>query len=90
MGCSRGQRESRRRGRPLSTAAPLESPYDPCYHLACDTLANVNTTAIDQMSDAIAYAVLAFAQNTEGVNGERGKGNFKPGKLERDNDRLAA
>ena len=64
--------------------------YDPCYHLACDTLANVNTTAVDQMSDAVAYAVLAFAQNTEGVNGERGKGNFAPSKLQRDNDRLAA
>ena len=64
--------------------------YDPCYHLACDTLANVNTTALDQMSDAVAYAVLAFAQNTEGVNGERGKGNFTPGKLERDNELVAA
>ena len=64
--------------------------YDPCYHLACDTLANVNTTVVDQMSDAVAYAVLAFAQNTEGVNGERGKGNFAPSKLERDNDRSAA
>ncbi len=43
--------------------------YDPCYHEPCDTLANVNLQAIDQMSDAVAFAVLTFAQSTEGVNG---------------------
>ena len=53
-------------------------PYDHCYHEACDTIANVNVTAIDQMSDAVAYSVITFAQNTEGVNGVKGKGNFKP------------
>ena len=53
-------------------------PYDHCYHQACDTIANVNVTAIDQMSDAVAYSVITFAQNTEGVNGVKGKGNFKP------------
>ena len=57
------------------------APYDPCYHEACDTVANVNITAIDQMSDAVAFSVITFAQNTEGVNGERGKGNFQPRKL---------
>lgn len=51
--------------------------YDPCYHLRCDTFANNNDTALDVNSDAIAYAVLQFAMNTEVVNGERGKGNFK-------------
>jgi Zn-dependent M28 family amino/carboxypeptidase len=60
------------------------APYDPCYHQACDTLANVNTTVVDQMADAVAYAVLTLAMNTEGVNGERGKGNFKPSKVERE------
>ena len=53
-------------------------PYDHCYHEPCDTIANVNVTAIDQMSDAVAYSVITFAQNTEGVNGVKGKGNFKP------------
>jgi Zn-dependent M28 family amino/carboxypeptidase len=57
-------------------------PYDVCYHQPCDTIANVNVTAIDQMSDAAAFAVITFAQNTEGVNGEKGKGNFKPKKLD--------
>jgi Zn-dependent M28 family amino/carboxypeptidase len=51
--------------------------YDPCYHLACDTFANVNLTALDTNSDAIAYAVLQYAMNTSDVNGVKGKGNFK-------------
>jgi len=51
--------------------------YDPCYHLACDTYANNNDVALDVNSDAIAYAVLQYAMNTEDVNGVRGKGNFQ-------------
>ncbi|MCG8352455.1 MAG: M20/M25/M40 family metallo-hydrolase [Chloroflexales bacterium] len=35
--------------------------FDKCYHRACDTLENVNLTALDQMSDAAAHAVLTFA-----------------------------
>ncbi len=35
--------------------------YDPCYHAACDTLGNVNATALDQFSDAAAHAVAAMA-----------------------------
>jgi len=57
--------------------------YDPCYHQACDTIANVNNTALDQMSDAAAHTTITLAQNTVTVNGVRGKGNFKP-KRERD------
>jgi Zn-dependent M28 family amino/carboxypeptidase len=52
--------------------------YDPCYHLACDTYANVNLHALDVNSDAIAYAVLQYGMNTSDVNGVRGKGNFTP------------
>jgi aminopeptidase Y len=52
--------------------------YDPCYHLACDTFANNSDTALDANSDAVAYATLQFAMSTEAVNGQRGKGNFKP------------
>jgi Zn-dependent M28 family amino/carboxypeptidase len=36
--------------------------YDPCYHLACDTFNNNSLTALDQMSDAIAHAVLYFSK----------------------------
>ena len=52
--------------------------YDPCYHLACDTYANNNDTALDVNSDAIAFAVLQYGMNTSDVNGVSGKGNFPP------------
>ncbi|MFI5758317.1 M28 family metallopeptidase [Streptomyces sp. NPDC051569] len=31
--------------------------FDRCYHASCDTLANIDDTALDHNSDAIAYAV---------------------------------
>ena len=48
--------------------------FDPCYHQACDTFANMNNAALDQMSDAVAHAVLTFAMTTSAVNGS-GQGN---------------
>jgi Zn-dependent M28 family amino/carboxypeptidase len=49
-------------------------PYDPCYHEACDTIDNVSTTALDQMSDAAAHASLTFAQTTSAIEGtDKGK-----------------
>ncbi len=52
--------------------------YDPCYHQPCDTFSNINDTVLDLNADAIAYATLQYAMNTESVNGLRGKGNFRP------------
>lgn len=43
--------------------------YDPCYHQACDNLGNVNRTALDQNSDAIAFAVGRYALDTSDING---------------------
>ena len=43
--------------------------YDPCYHEACDTVANYSPTGLDQMSDAIAHATLTYAMTTSAVNG---------------------
>jgi Zn-dependent M28 family amino/carboxypeptidase len=43
--------------------------YDPCYHQACDNLGNVNRTALDQNSDAVAFAVGRYALDTSDVNG---------------------
>jgi Zn-dependent M28 family amino/carboxypeptidase len=37
-------------------------PYDPCYHLACDTFANNSNTGLDQMSDAAAHVVLTLSR----------------------------
>jgi Zn-dependent M28 family amino/carboxypeptidase len=51
--------------------------YDPCYHLACDTFDNINLEALDVNADAVAFATLQYAMNTQAVNGVRGKGNFK-------------
>ena len=43
--------------------------YDVCYHAACDTIDNVNLTALDEMADAAAHATWSFAQTTSAVNG---------------------
>jgi aminopeptidase S len=37
------------------------SAFDPCYHRACDTIANINDTALDRNSDAIAHTVWTLA-----------------------------
>ena len=50
--------------------------YDPCYHQACDTYANINLFAYDVNVDAVAYSTLQYAMSTDDVNGARGKGNF--------------
>ncbi len=55
-------------------------PYDACYHLACDTIDNVNSQALDEMSDAVAHAVYVLSQSTTSVNGKgkvRGPKNSK-------------
>jgi Zn-dependent M28 family amino/carboxypeptidase len=33
-------------------------PRDPCYHLACDTVDNVNLDAVDELSDAAAHVLM--------------------------------
>ncbi|MDF1521318.1 MAG: M28 family metallopeptidase [Trueperaceae bacterium] len=52
-------------------------PYDPCYHLACDTFDNISLEVLDQNADAVAYATLQYGMNTSDVNGVRGQGNFR-------------
>ena len=37
-------------------------PYDPCYHMGCDDIDNLDNTALDQMSDAAAHATITLAQ----------------------------
>jgi aminopeptidase Y len=51
--------------------------YDPCYHQACDTIANNSDDALGVNADAVAYATLKYAMDTSDVNGKKGKGNFK-------------
>jgi Zn-dependent M28 family amino/carboxypeptidase len=53
----------------------LAGQFDPCYHLACDSYGikghpdNINDTALDINSDAVAHSVLTFASTTSSVNG---------------------
>ncbi|MGQ0574532.1 MAG: M28 family peptidase [Pseudonocardia sp.] len=39
--------------------------YDPCYHRACDRIDNVDRTALDRNTDAIAATVARLALSTE-------------------------
>jgi Zn-dependent M28 family amino/carboxypeptidase len=41
--------------------------FDRCYHQACDTLSNLNDTALDQMSDAGATALVLYALTKDPV-----------------------
>lgn len=38
--------------------------FDPCYHRSCDTISNVNSTALDRNSDAIAHAIWSLADTS--------------------------
>ena len=38
--------------------------FDRCYHSSCDTTSNINVTALDRNSDAIAYAVWTLSTAT--------------------------
>jgi Zn-dependent M28 family amino/carboxypeptidase len=48
-------------------------PYDPCYHKACDTIANLSRDALDVNADVIAAAILTYAYSTQSVNGVPGE-----------------
>jgi Zn-dependent M28 family amino/carboxypeptidase len=52
-----------------TVSAGLSGQYDPCYHLACDDISNINDEVLGIMSDAVAHSVLTFAQTTSAVNG---------------------
>ena len=55
--------------------------FDRCYHQACDTVANVDLVALDEMADAAAHATLTFAMTTSAVPGTD-KGNDKATKYD--------
>ncbi len=46
--------------------------FDPCYHLACDTIDNPILEALDVNVDAVGYAMYILASTTEAVNGVEG------------------
>jgi Zn-dependent M28 family amino/carboxypeptidase len=46
-------------------------PYDPCYHRACDTIANVSNVALTRSARAAAHAVALFARDVSSVRRSR-------------------
>ena len=45
-------------------------PYDRCYHQSCDTISNINSVGLDQLSDGAAHATAVYAYEKSG----KGKG----------------
>jgi len=45
---------------------PAGEPYDPCYPAACDTIGNLSTAALNEMSDGAAHATLTLAKSKSG------------------------
>jgi hypothetical protein len=43
--------------------------FDPCYHQACDTVANLNLKGLAEHKDAAVHAITTFAQTVSSVNG---------------------
>ena len=41
-------------------------PYDRCYHQACDTVNNLNTSALSEIGDGAAHAVWTLAKSKTG------------------------
>ena len=50
--------------------------FDPCYHSACDTTANVNATALDRNIDAIAFMLWKYADVDYGTTPPPTGGNL--------------
>ncbi len=46
------------------------APYDACYHQACDTIANINLTGLEELADGATHATAVYAYAREG----KGKG----------------
>lgn len=62
-----GAEESKPADEVATYGGTADEAYDACYHLACDTIDNINWQALDEMSDAAAHAVLVFAMSEQSV-----------------------
>ena len=63
------RRTSRPQLRPQSGAVPRGPLSTPATTQACDTFTNVDLTALDEMTDAIAHGILTFAMTQSAVQG---------------------
>ncbi|MFB6724135.1 M28 family metallopeptidase [Kribbella sp. NPDC056345] len=50
--------------------------YDPCYHRSCDTITNLNLTALDRNIDAIGHMIWNYAQKDYGSGPPPGGSNL--------------
>jgi aminopeptidase S len=50
--------------------------FDPCYHRSCDTMANVNSTALDRNLDMIGHMVWLYADHDYGTTLPPAGGNL--------------
>jgi Zn-dependent M28 family amino/carboxypeptidase len=56
-----GSAELKREDQVATFGGTAGQPYDPCYHRACDTVANVKAAVVGEMSGALSDAIRAVA-----------------------------
>ena len=61
LGLYTGAGESKREEQAARFGGLSGRPYDPCYHRACDTIANIDRAVLDEMAGALADALRAMA-----------------------------
>lgn len=54
--------EGRKTSAQVSLWGGTTTAFDPCYHSSCDSLGNVDATALDRNTDALAHALWTVAQ----------------------------
>lgn len=61
MACSPAQASRKTVAQQQKWGGTAGAPFDPCYHRACDTTANVADTPLNTSADAIAYVLWTLA-----------------------------
>jgi aminopeptidase S len=65
VGVQAGDEETKTRQQAADWGGTSGVHFDPCYHTACDRLANVNTLAFDRYTHAVAGVVSYFATSPQ-------------------------
>jgi Zn-dependent M28 family amino/carboxypeptidase len=64
-----GQEEYKSAAQVAMFGGTANEQMDPCFHVACDNLGNVDNTVLENNARAMAYVVGSYAVSTSGVNG---------------------
>ena len=51
----------------LKWGGVVNEQYDQCYHQACDTIDNINHTALRVNADAMGYVIYLYASGQETI-----------------------